>query len=162
MRQAVMLAMASLAMLGATKPAPPKAPYSAIYCQREPHNGHRYFAAKEQPDGKLLFGVSHWFPNGAASGTYGLATRDGDHWIFTAPPSPYGDPGAEGCTVRIWIKSNGVPIVRPDKVNRCPGGYGMYLDVVTFERRAFYRAVTHELDDAEAFEGWAVCGDYSG
>jgi len=163
MRQALILVGAAIALIGAGHAPKPKAPYSAIYCLRGPHNDFRYFAAKEQPDGRLLFGVSHWHPNGAASGTYGLAQREGDHWTYTEPRDEF-DRSAPypSCTVRIWLGRDGVPRVEPDKVARCPGGYHEELGTISFPRRAYYRPVTRELDDAEAFEAASVCGNFSG
>lgn len=167
MRRALAITVAGLALLGAAKPPSQgsgahTSPYSAIYCLGGPNNDFRYFAAKEQPDGRLLFGVSHWYPSGAATGTYGVADREGDHWKYTSPPDEWDPKDLYPCTVRIWLRRDGVPDVVPDKVARCVGGYGQPMGRVTLPKRAYYRPVTHELDDAEAFEAADVCGDFTG
>jgi hypothetical protein len=159
MRKALVLAAVGLALSGASKAPASKAagaktPYSAIFCVREPHRAIRYLLAKEEPDGRLAFGVSHWLPNGALTSVDGIAEPEGDHWTYTAPRDP-SDEHYPSCTVRIWLRNGGAR-VDADKVARCPGGYNEALGSLSFSPRAYSGRVVHELDYLEGVKDAAT------
>lgn len=111
------------------------------YCYNS-HGLQKLFAAQRMPDGKLLFGMSDWYPGGQNFSVFGEAVRDGKNWKYVDGPD---DPKSrERCEVHIAFNAKGDPRVSgpPDPNCDANGGSATGLVQFSFPSRAYRGPIT--------------------
>ncbi len=121
---------------------------SAVYCVKGPGDTLKIFAARRQPNGRILFGISLWNVEGNNIGVYGVAERQGGQWVYSESLDP-----DDHCKLVISFSSKGAAHIVADPDADCHerGGHGTSIGSVIFPKSADEGPVTFELNDPETF-----------
>jgi hypothetical protein len=88
-------------------------------------------------------------------GVYGVAARQGDHWVFSENMKSK-DPN-EPCLIKIELLPNNGVRVTSDPVAAChsEGGYGTQIGTVRFSKRDLIGPVADEFD-TDSYEQFGI------
>jgi hypothetical protein len=141
-----------LVLAAATAAAADLAPAPSVFCVHDA-SGTRVVALAPAEAGALRFGLSLWLPNGQNVSVFGIAIKIAGGWRYDDGP-----PGG-GCRLTFTINGAGGVHVVGDTSRNCAnmGGQGAAVTTADFPAASRESAVTHELDDPEAFQHAGHC-----
>jgi hypothetical protein len=126
-------------------------PASGVFCVHDA-SGTRVVALAPAGAGALRFGLSLWFSNGQNVSVFGNAAKSDGGWRYDDGPTG-------GCRLTFAFTGAGGVQVVGDSSRNCAnmGGQGAAVTTADFPAASRESAVTHELDDPEAFQHAGHC-----